>query len=204
MSDYNSRAKAISLLIIISFAVAFIYITYKALIITDKRDIFVDNAIYHNYVTSSPYITKLANELTSKCDDKLCQVQSLLDFVSAIPYQTKTYQQLKPKETVKNNYGDCDDKSNLLISLLHAQNIEAYFALVPKHIFVIVPLDDSRLSNKKGLWIDGKKYYILESTIPSSKVGYSPESPTENIEAILEPFENIKLDISSREIRFSE
>lgn len=206
MRDYKNRAKAVSMLIIIPFAILFVYIIYKAIIITNKRDIFIDDGIYHNYVTTSPYISQKADEIISKCSttDRLCMVQSLLDFVSVIPYQTKTYQQLRPIETIEKNYGDCDDKSNLLISLLHSLNMEAYFVLIPKHIFVIVPVNDDRLTDTKGLWINGKKYYILESTIPNSKVGYEPHTPTYDIEGILEPFTNEKMDIDPKQITFSK
>jgi hypothetical protein len=35
--------------------------------------------------------------------------------------------------------------------------------LVPKHIFVITPIEDKRLEKKKGFFIDDKKYFILKS-----------------------------------------
>ena len=92
------------------------------------------------------------------------------------------------------NFGDCDDKSNLLISLLHALNIEAYFVLVPKHIFIIVPIVDDRLEQAKGLWIDGRKYYILESTAKNSQVGFPLKYKLDEIDAIIEPFSNEEME----------
>ena len=91
------------------------------------------------------------------------------------------------------SYGDCDDKSNLLISLLHGVGTEAYFVLVPEHIFVIVSIDDKQLSYKKGIWIDGKKYYILESTAKGSEVGYPLTYKLSDIEMIFDPYFNERL-----------
>ena len=99
-------------------------------------------------------------------------------------------------------YGDCDDKSNLLISLLHALDIEAYFVLVPKHIFVIVALDDVRLRGlRKALWIDETPYYILETTAPNSPIGFPFHYKLKDIEMILDPFENRELEVKSIEWR---
>ena len=83
--------------------------------------------------------------------------------------------------------------------MLHALDIEAYFVLVPKHIFVIVPLKDTRLSKRKGLWIDGRKYYILESTAKDSRVGFSMKYKVDDIDVIIEPFSNEKMDYETLE-----
>ena len=131
------------------------------------------------------------------CKDDLCKIQRLLDFASNIPYRSQTFQQNSPQKTIQANYGDCDDKSNLLISMLHALGVEAYFVLVPKHIFVIVPLEDKRLSTIKGLWVNGRKYYILESTAKDSRIGFPLHYTLDEIDAIIEPFENKKLKIES-------
>ncbi len=139
--------------------------------------------------------------LTQHCTDALCQVQTLLDFATNIPYQTKIFQQYSAQETIQQNFGDCDDKSNLLISMLHALGKEAYFVLVPKHIFIIIAIDDKRLSTKKGLWINGKKYYILESTAKNSKVGFSLNYKLDDIDVAVEPFSNEKLSIDKLEWR---
>jgi hypothetical protein len=74
--------------------------------------------------------------------------------------------------------------------MLHALGKEAYFVLVPKHIFVITPIKDRRLRNTKGLVIDGKKYFILESTAKGSKVGFPLKYRLDEISAIVEPFSN--------------
>jgi hypothetical protein len=83
--------------------------------------------------------------------------------------------------------------------MLHALGKEAYFVLVPKHIFVITAISDLRLGKRKGLWVNGKKYYILESTAKNSKVGFSLHYKLDYIDVIIEPFSNEKLSIKKIE-----
>jgi len=197
----NIWAKNISTVIIAIAFIAFVYGTYKAIRIVDKTQIGTSEGTYTSYVTTSEEIQDKAHALIQNCKDKLCKVQSVLDFTSNIPYSTKTFQKKSPQKTIQENFGDCDDKSNLLISMLHALEIEAYFVLVPKHIFVIVPLEDVKLKHKKGLWVNAKKYYILESTAKDSAVGFPLQYDFDEIDVIIEPFYNKKIEIKSLEYK---
>lgn len=192
----NETSKNISLLILLIAFIAFIYGITKAIQIVDKTQISTNDGIYTSYVTNSEQIVKKANLLTKQCENNVCKVQILLDYVTNIPYRTHIFQQKSPQKTIQENFGDCDDKSNLLISMLHGLGIESYFVLVPKHIFVIVPLEDKRLLNRKGLWINGRKYYILESTAKDSMIGFPLHYSTDEIDIIIEPFTNKKININ--------
>jgi len=193
----SDKLKSLASVIIAIAFMVFIYGTYKAMEIVDKTQISTSDGIYTSYISTSKEIEKKAYVLSQKCKSKLCKVQRLLDFASNIPYSTKTFQQKSPQKTIQENFGDCDDKSNLLISMLHALGIEAYFVLVPKHIFVIVPLHDERLLQRKGLWVNGRKYYLLESTAKDSSVGYPLQYSLDEIAAVIEPFSNKKIEIKS-------
>jgi hypothetical protein len=197
----SEKLKSFASLIMGIAFVAFVYGTLKALDIVSKTQVSTSKGVYTSYVTSSKEIQQKAFKLTKKCENKLCQVQSLLDFASSIPYKTSTFQQKSAQKTIQENFGDCDDKSNLLISMLHTLGIEAYFVLVPKHIFVIVALEDSYLAKRKGLWINGKKYFILESTAKDSFVGYPLQYDLDEIDVIVEPFSNQKIEIKSLEYK---
>jgi len=201
----SKNLKQLALVIMAIAFLAFVYVTYKVIVIVDKTQVGTSEGTYTSYVTSSKQIYNKAHNLTKNCPSTdystLCQVQKLLDFTSTIPYQTSTFQKKSAQKTIQENFGDCDDKSNLLISMLHALDIEAYFVLVPKHIFVIVPLDDSRLAETKGLWVNGEKYYILETTAKGSNVGYPLKYRLDEISAIIEPFSNEKMEIESLEFK---
>ncbi len=195
----SESKKNLSLLIIVISFVAFIYGTIKAMDIVDKTHVGTSNGIYRSYVTTSQEIQDKALALTEHCSDTLCEVQSVLDFVTNIPYQTNTFQQYSAQKTIQQNFGDCDDKSNLLISMLHALGLEAYFVLVPKHIFIITTIEDKRLDKTKGLWVNGKKYFILESTARNSKIGFPLHYNLDDIDVIVEPFSNEKLTFKQLE-----
>ncbi len=76
------------------------------------------------------------------------------------------------KKVVEQNFGDCDDKSNLLISLLKVKDYEAYFVLVPNHIFVIINLEGINL-NKKALYVNNKKILYLGNNCNKFKNSFS-------------------------------
>jgi len=199
----NSKLSAqLSKVLVGGLVLYFFYIFITAISIVDRRHIGTDNGTYINSTTdNNPYIEQLAYKLTSNCNSNRCSVQNILDYVTTIPYKINHINANSPQETIQKNFGDCDDKSNLLISLLHELNIESYFVLVPKHIFVIVSLDDVVLKNTtKGLYLDGKKFYILESTAKGSSIGFRFRYSLSDIEMIIEPFENREIEV--REIEW--
>ena len=188
----HETTKNFSLFIITIGLIAFIYISIKAFAIVQKTQISTSDGIYTNRVTTSEEIKEKAFELSKKCQSELCEVQSILDYVTHIPYKINHFQAHSPQRTIQLGFGDCDDKSNLLISMLHALDKEVYFVLVPKHIFVIAPLEDKRLGEIKGLWLDEKKYFILESTAKGSPVGYPLQYSLDEINVVMDPFTNEK------------
>ena len=191
----------------ISFLISFIFITYVIYMIISSFSIvknqFIDigDATYVNQVRTDDYTIKLADFLTKDCKSDInCEVQAILDFVTKIPYKINESIARSSKQVVEQNFGDCDDKSNLLISMLKVKGYEAYFVLVPKHIFVIVNLEQ-KLQNLKALYINEKRFYILESTAIGSKIAFPLKYNFNEIEAILDPFKNKKLVINKLEYR---
>ena len=191
----------------LSFLISFIFITYVIYIIISSFSIvknqFIDigDATYVNQVRTDDYTIKLADFLTKDCKSDInCEVQAILDFVTKIPYKINESIARSSKQVVEQNFGDCDDKSNLLISMLKVKDYEAYFVLVPKHIFVIVNLEQ-KLQNLKALYINEKRFYILESTAIGSKIAFPLKYNFNEIEAILDPFKNKKLVINKLEYR---
>ncbi len=191
----------------LSFLISFIFITYVIYIIISSFFIFINyfidigDATYVNQVRTDEYTIKLADFLTKDCNkNKICEVQAMLDFATKIPYKINESIARSAKQVVEQNFGDCDDKSNLLISMLKVKDYEAYFVLVPKHIFVIVNLEQ-KLQNSKALYINDKEFYILESTATGSKIAFPLKYNFNEIEAIVDPFNNKKLLIKSLEYK---
>lgn len=196
----NRFLKYLSFLLSILFIIYFSYIVITSFFIVKNQFIDIGDETYVNQVRSDEYTKNLASHLTQNCaNDKTCEVQSMLDFVTAIPYKINDSVARNSKQVVSQNFGDCDDKSNLLISLLKVKGYEAYFVLVPEHIFVIVNIQSQE--NKKALYINDKRFYILESTANGSKIGFPLRYKLEEIKAIIDPFSNKKLLINKLEYK---
>ena len=183
------------------FIVYVIYLIFSSFFIVKNQFIDIGDATYVNQVRTDDYTIRLANHLTKNCSgSRVCEVQSILDFVTAIPYKINESIARSAKQVVTQNFGDCDDKSNLLISLLKVKGYEAYFVLVPKHIFVVVNMQNIKL-NTKALYINDKPFYILESTANASKIGFPLKYKFDEIDAIVDPFLNKKLVVRSLDYR---
>lgn len=184
-------------IIISTIAVLFIVgMIYKSFFIVKNQFIDIDGLTYVNQVREDKYTKRLAKSLVSGCDTKVCEVQSMLNLVTEIPYKVNKSVARSGENVIKQNYGDCDDKSNLLISLLKARGYEAYFVLVPEHIFVVVHLN-LILPNKKVLYINERPFYVLESTAKGSEIGFPLKYRFDEIKAFIDPFQNKKLVVES-------
>jgi len=180
--------------------VGFIYISYVSFFLVNKKFIDIDGGTYINQVKTDDFTKKLSEELTKNCTNGTCEVQKMLNYASIIPYKINKSVARSGKNVVKNNYGDCDDKSNLLISMLHMQGYEAYFVFVPSHVFIVVNMNQKVL-NKKALYLNNKPFYILETTAKNSKIGFPFRYKLNEIKAIIDPFENKKVKINTIEYK---
>ena len=141
--------------------------------IFDKGVIELNGQYIKTNLATSGELTALASNLTQKCNgNDACEIENLFDYVTRIPYRTD-YTSRSPKEVLRTNWGDCDDKSNLFASLLNERGFDYRFVYVPHHVFVVVHVEDESqlpfLSAK--LTIDGKAYYYAETTAAGSHIG---------------------------------
>ncbi|OUR74629.1 hypothetical protein A9Q76_00715 [Arcobacter sp. 31_11_sub10_T18] len=183
------------------FLFALVYISYVSFFLVDKKFITIDGGTYINQIRTDKFTKDLSVKITKNCTTALCEVQHMLDYVSVIPYKINNSIARSGKNVIENNYGDCDDKSNLLISMLHAQGYEAYFVFVPEHVFIVVGMNE-KLRNKKALYVNKKPFYILESTAKNSKIGFPLQYKIQDIHAVIDPFINEKISITSLDYRF--
>jgi transglutaminase-like putative cysteine protease len=128
--NLSKLSTTISKIVLAGLALYFFYVLTQAVSTVNRRHIGTDDGTYINSTTTKPYIKELANKLTSKCNSNLCVTQNILDYITNIPYKINDFQAHSPQQTIQKNFGDCDDKSNLLISLLHEKKIESYFVLL--------------------------------------------------------------------------
>jgi hypothetical protein len=197
----SKTAYIISIILSISSVIFIIYIIYKSFFIVNNQFIDIEGSTYVNQVRQDDYTTRLAKDLVENCKTKVCEVQSMLDLVTSIPYRINESVARSGKNVIDQNYGDCDDKSNLLISLLNARAYESYFVVVPNHIFVIVNLKQ-KIEGKKAMYINGTPFYKLESTAKGSTIGFPLKYKFAEIKAIIDPFTNKKLVIERIEYKY--
>lgn len=141
--------------------------------IFDKGVIELNGMVIKTNLAEPSELAGLADELTRECNgDKGCEIQSMFDYVTHIPYRTD-HTSRNALEVVRTGWGDCDDKSNLFASLLNEKGIEYRFVYVPGHVFVVVHTDDTDdlpfLSAR--LTIEGKHFYYAETTASGAKIG---------------------------------
>jgi len=175
--------------------IGFIYISYVSYFLVTKKFIDIEGGTYINQVKTDKFTKDLSAKLTRNCTSRVCEVQRMLDYVSVIPYKVNHSIARSGKNVVKNNYGDCDDKSNLLISMLNMQGYEAYFVFVPEHVFIAVNMKQ-KLRNKKALYLNNNPFYILETTAKLSKLGFPFKYKISDIKAVIDPFENKKVAVN--------
>lgn len=141
--------------------------------IFDPGVIEVGDMVIKTNLAPKGSLRSLAQTLTDKCYGKEeCEIQSMFDFVTNIPYKTD-HTSRKPSDVLASNWGDCDDKTNLFASLLDEKSYQYTLVYVPHHVFVAVHIKDpSRLSWLKArIMIDGKAYYYAETTAKNARIG---------------------------------
>src|SRR5574344_2948610 len=189
----SSGVKFLSFFISFFFIIYLLYLIYISFFVVKNQFMDIGDSTYVNQVRVDEYTKNLSDHLTKDCNkDQVYEVKNILNFVTNIPYKINDSIARTPKKVVEQNFGDCDDKSNLLISLLRQKDYEAYFVLVPEHIFVIVNLQNINLG-KPTLYINDKKFYILESTATNSEIGFDLKYKLDEIEAVIDPFINKKV-----------
>ena len=84
----NRFLKYLSFLLSIFFIIYVIYIVATSFFIVKNQFIDIGDETYVNQVRSDEYTKNLAVNLAQNCaNDKTCEVQAMLDFVTAIPYK---------------------------------------------------------------------------------------------------------------------
>lgn len=126
-------------------------------------------------------IKSLAKEITKDCASDSGKIKRVYNYVQKIRYIAiqlgeSGLRPSKPQEIIRNNYGDCKDKSILTIALLKSLGIEAYPVLIQT-------ADRGRIDISYPSWnfnhmivkaSDNKKAYWMDPTSEFSPFGVLP------------------------------
>jgi hypothetical protein len=169
----------------------------------EKNFILLNNKCYVPNVSNGDDIKTLATDLTAICsDNNSCKIEKLFEYVRDIPYDYSVlvhdHNARSPEETLILHKGDCDDKSNLLVSLFHAVGVKSYLVMLQKqykHIFVIVE-DDNMIDENRFILLGNKKFIICDAASEGSPAGMPIAQALlgkrlflNDIENIIDPFE---------------
>jgi hypothetical protein len=97
---------------------------------------------------------------------------NVLVFVQSLPYAEDSVEYTRyPLETLKDDVGDCKDKSILAAALLHEMGYEVALLKYPGHMALGISI------NAQGKYFaqDGVRYYYAETTGPGWEIGTVPE-----------------------------
>ncbi|HVQ00668.1 MAG TPA: hypothetical protein VMT57_04060 [Candidatus Thermoplasmatota archaeon] len=130
-----------------------------------------DDAPYVFDPYDDTYMEFLAHELLSMshAHSDVERIDFIASFVQSIPYLENTYPTY-PLELLKDDHGDCDDKSILGASLLTCLGYNVSLIRLPHHMAVGVSVNAS--VGSFAYYVD--RYYYLEMTAMNSPLGRVP------------------------------
>jgi len=133
-----------------------------------------------------------AEELTKNCSSETDKIKCIYDFVQSLRYVDVDLRQgdiepYKPETVLKHKYGDCTDKTMLIIAMLKSLGIKSSPVLVLTHDEGVIdesfPCWNFNLMIVKVVTKDGKEIWIDPST-KYCKLGFLPHQ-CENIGVVV-------------------
>ena len=125
-----------------------------------------------------PSLQRLVKKITGDCKSQEEKVQALLNFVTrSIKYSFNeaysSHETLKrPNEVLMTGSSDCSGKTILFASFLEQIGVDYRLAYMANHIAVYVK-GNFPLSNNNHIRIDGKNYFLAETTCADYIIGKS-------------------------------
>ena len=137
---------------------------------------------YYSFMLSEhdrPVMQALADEFSRNAATDLERIDLALAFVQSLPYAhdadskgTDEYVRY-PIETLVDGCGDCEDKVALLTALLYEMDVDFILLVLPEHMAIGVHCDG--VEAERYLLFRDKRYYYLETSMPSWQIGQIPE-----------------------------
>jgi len=127
-----------------------------------------------------PVVRDLARKLETMARSETDRVEAALTYVQSLPYSYDSTSKGKdeyvryPVETLVDGCGDCEDKSVLLMAILHEMNIGFVLLMAPDHMAVGVNCEPH--NGATGFMFNGKKFYYAETTETDFKIGQVPDN----------------------------
>lgn len=143
---------------------------------------------------SSANVNELAARLTKGRSSREAKMAALVEYLNheirytGIEFDESSVVPHTPAETLSRRYGDCKDKSLLLVALLRAVDIPANLALlnVDEDLDVTSELPGMGLFNHAIVYVPGEPALWIDATAETSRLGQLPDSDRSRLALIID------------------
>lgn len=124
-------------------------------------------------IKESKDILPITKALDMNCQNDFCRIQKYYDYVKQIPYEQGTQGKDKNAIEVMEEWkGDCDERSDLLASMMLANGYKTILLYTKDHTLTALNIPNYESNdNRAYVQYEGRKYYIAETTDPNGQIG---------------------------------
>lgn len=124
-------------------------------------------------IKESKDILPITKALDMDCENDFCRIQKYYNYVKRIPYEKGTQGKDKNAIEVMEEWkGDCDERSDLLASMMLANGYKTILLYTKDHTFTALNIPNYESNdNRAYVQYQGIKYYIAETTDPNGQIG---------------------------------
>lgn len=138
---------------------------------------------YHWYgVKENGEVKPITNALEMNCQNDFCKIENYFNYVKKIPYEKgETNRNKNAIDVLMEGKGDCDERSDLLASLMIQGKYETILIYTKDHTFAGINVPNYNTNERKSYFeYNNKKYYYAETTNINAYVGmYNGIDPKE-------------------------
>lgn len=137
-------------------------------------------------IKDSKDILPITKALDMDCQDDFCKIQKYYDYVKRIPYEKGTQGKDKNAIEVMEEWkGDCDERSDLLASMMLANGYKAILLYTKDHALTALNIPNYESNdNRAYIQYQERKYYIAETTNQSGQIGAYNDEVMHNLKYI--------------------
>jgi hypothetical protein len=137
-------------------------------------------------IKESKDILPITKALDMDCLNDFCRIEKYYNYVKRIPYERGTEGKDKNAiDVMKEWKGDCDERSDLLASMMLANEYKAILLYTKNHALTALNIPNFEPhDNRSYIQYEGRKYYIAETTDPNGQIGTYNDEVMHNIKYI--------------------
>ncbi|MCK9372705.1 MAG: hypothetical protein M0P91_05865 [Sulfuricurvum sp.] len=153
-----------------------------------KGMVKIHNRFYKYDVYQHNEMKPFVDMLTKGCNgNPYCEVDRAYQYVLKIPYKESSTNR-NPSDVINQNGGDCDEKSFLLATLLLQKQYPCLLITTKDHGFIGIHIANEKEITAPASYVsvEGKKYYLAETTTPVGYIGQDNGVKEQEIEGVFD------------------